>query len=213
MSMKIEIIYSNRKTLALHVRDGEVFVRAPHQTPKPLIDSFVKEKEHWIMKHLDAYEPAGFTWEQPSLKIFGTTYPITYYASAKFEIQLEKDTVILRYPTSWSVDRLERTVLLHLKDLLDKQLDALVTHYALALGIQVPKYKIRKYKRIHGRCNRGGELAFNTYLFHENRRFIEYVVLHECAHILEFNHSAAFYAIIEKQMPDYKYVIKERKGR
>ena len=33
---------------------------------------------------------------------------------------------------------------------------------------------------------------------------IEYVVLHELAHIRHHNHSAAFYALIEKYMPDYK---------
>ena len=39
-------------------------------------------------------------------------------------------------------------------------------------------------------------------------RFIEYVVLHECAHILEFNHSRKFYDLIKQFMPDYKDVMK-----
>lgn len=47
-----EIIYSNRKTLAIQVTsDGQVKVRAPKRMPKSTIDRFLTEKEPWILKH------------------------------------------------------------------------------------------------------------------------------------------------------------------
>lgn len=49
-----EIIYSSRKTLAIQIKaSGQVIVRAPLKTPAARIDSFLTEKESWILKHLE----------------------------------------------------------------------------------------------------------------------------------------------------------------
>lgn len=48
-----DIIYSNRKTLAIQVNTkGQVLVRAPRRTSRAAIDRFLTEKEDWILKHL-----------------------------------------------------------------------------------------------------------------------------------------------------------------
>ena len=88
-----------------------------------------------------------------------------------------------------------------------------INNYAKALKIKTPSYIIRKYKRIHGRCLSNGELAFNTLLYEHSLEFIDYVVLHECAHLIEFNHSKKFYNIIETQLPDYKEIIQKDRTR
>ena len=50
--MDYEIIYSDRRTLALTVRDGRVIVRSPRRLNKKLIDAFVQKHEKWIEKRL-----------------------------------------------------------------------------------------------------------------------------------------------------------------
>ena len=40
---------------------------------------------------------------------------------------------------------------------------------------------------------------------------IDYVIIHELSHLIEFNHSKNFYAIIEQHMPDYKAIIASSK--
>lgn len=48
-----EIIYSNRKTLAIQIgADGHVTVRAPKNCPQTAIDYFLQKKERWIQKHI-----------------------------------------------------------------------------------------------------------------------------------------------------------------
>ena len=48
-----EIIYSNRKTLAIQITsDSRVRVRAPRQMSRAEIESFLTEKESWVLKHL-----------------------------------------------------------------------------------------------------------------------------------------------------------------
>ncbi len=52
-----DIIYSSRKTLAIQITsDGKVRVRAPKRCPKSMIDSFLYEKQNWILKHLKQAE-------------------------------------------------------------------------------------------------------------------------------------------------------------
>ena len=48
-----EIIYSNRKTIAIQVtRDGRVLVRSPRHCTRSYIDTFVSKNEDWVLKHL-----------------------------------------------------------------------------------------------------------------------------------------------------------------
>lgn len=54
-----EIIYSNRKTLAIQINtSGQVIVRAPSKTSVSGIDTFLTEKEDWILKHLERISTA-----------------------------------------------------------------------------------------------------------------------------------------------------------
>ncbi|MBR2520805.1 MAG: M48 family metallopeptidase [Oscillospiraceae bacterium] len=54
--MEINIIRSNRKTLGLEIKDGQVTVRAPLRASRAQIDSFISEHRGWIEKHLEKYE-------------------------------------------------------------------------------------------------------------------------------------------------------------
>ena len=49
-----EIIYSRRKTVAIQItRNGKVRIRAPYGCPRSFIDSFIRSKEDWVVKHLE----------------------------------------------------------------------------------------------------------------------------------------------------------------
>ena len=56
-----EIIYSRRRTAAIQVTsDGKVLVRAPFRCPRSFIDSFLLQKEDWVLKHLEEAERARY---------------------------------------------------------------------------------------------------------------------------------------------------------
>jgi predicted metal-dependent hydrolase len=60
-----------------------------------------------------------------------------------------------------------------------------------------------------GSCNsKKGYINLNLYLIRKDIRFIEYVILHELAHLIHPNHSKDFYRFIENIMPDFKERIK-----
>ncbi|QIK70234.1 M48 family metallopeptidase [Erysipelothrix sp. HDW6C] len=210
--MKITIIESNRKTMALHVRDGEVFARVPIGMPKEIVTSFIASKEDWIQKHIERYRPFGYEPGYP-MRIFGHEYPVQIIESKRFICRCINGVFELGYPQSMPLETIQKKIDDTYKQELLRILDLWVPLYAEALRLDEPKFKIRRYKRLHGRCSSKGDLAFNTYLYQEPLEFIKYVALHECAHLIEFNHSARFYALIENIMPHYKAVIRDNKLR
>ena len=79
-----------------------------------------------------------------------------------------------------------------------------VKHFAAQEGISYGRITIRNQKTRWGSCSSRGNLNFNCLLMLAPPEVIDYVVVHELAHIRHHDHSAAFYAEVAKVMPDYK---------
>lgn len=208
--MNYKVIRTKRKTLAISIVDGKIIVRAPLFLTDDIIHDFVSSKKDWIQKKQAAYRPVGIDLKEKVIRYFGKDLSLVMIKGSQFKISVEEQMVV-HYPITMSEAQCIKRIEEYLKNQLYGIIFDYVKVYAKLLNIKTPPFKIRRYKRIHGRCNSRGELAFNLYLFHESKAFIRYVVLHECAHILEFNHSRKFYQIIEKYMPDYKQIIAEQK--
>ena len=164
-----EIIYSNRKTLAIQITsDSRVRVRAPRQMSRAEIESFLTEKESWVLKHLRNMTQTGTSASDP--------------ASA---------------PLSDS----ERRRYIHMaREIFTRQ----VCFYANRMNVSYGRISIREQKTRWGSCSSAGNLNFNWRLIFAPPAVLDYVVVHELAHRKEMNHSAAFYAIVEQVLPDYR---------
>lgn len=79
-----------------------------------------------------------------------------------------------------------------------------VRYYAGLMGITYGRITIRNQKTRWGSCSAKGNLNFNCLLVLLPDEILDYVVVHELAHRVELNHSPAFWAIVEKYIPDYK---------
>lgn len=209
--MDYKLDRSNRKSLAIIIRDGKVIVKAPYHISLSTINDFVDSKKSWIDKKLKEYRAVGVDFKNQRVFLFGRLLKIYYSSSNKTSIKLHKNHLEVFKSKQITVKGIEAKIEKVFKRELKNRIDRSLTYYANALGINKPSYKIRKYKRIHGRCSRKGELAFNTYLYEHTEEFIDYVVLHELAHIFEFNHSQNFYKIIERHLPNYKEIIRQDK--
>ena len=79
-----------------------------------------------------------------------------------------------------------------------------VQYYSELTGLYPTSIKITAAKSRFGSCSAKNGICFSLYLMQYPPDAVDYVVLHELAHIKHHNHSAAFYSLIEKYMPDYK---------
>lgn len=91
----------------------------------------------------------------------------------------------------------KNNLLLRISDFVEK--------YEIILNIKVNRISLRKMKTLWGSCSYiEKNICFNSMLYHMSDYFLEYIVLHEMAHLFVHNHSKAFYDLVKKYMPDYK---------
>ena len=77
-------------------------------------------------------------------------------------------------------------------------------YYAPVMGVSYGTVTIREQKTRWGSCSMKGNLNFNWKLVLMPSEILDYVVVHELAHRIQMNHSAAFWAEVGKILPDYK---------
>lgn len=91
-----------------------------------------------------------------------------------------------------------------LADLALKVIPEKVRVYAGIMNVSYGRITIRNQKTRWGSCSGKGNLNFNCLLMLAPERVIDYVVVHELCHLIEMNHSKAFWQQVERVMPDYK---------
>jgi hypothetical protein len=76
--------------------------------------------------------------------------------------------------------------------------------WAAHYGVSVGRIRIGAQTRRWGSCSHRGDLSFNFKIALLPAPLAEYVIVHEVCHLLEFNHSRAFWAHIARAIPDFK---------
>ena len=91
-----------------------------------------------------------------------------------------------------------------LKTLARKILTAKTEYFSKIMGLKYGRITITSAKTRFGSCSSEGNIAYSYLLMLYPEEAIDYVVVHELAHLAELNHSHKFYAIVERILPDYK---------
>ena len=83
-------------------------------------------------------------------------------------------------------------------------LPAKTAHYAAVMGVSPTRITITSAKKRWGSCSAKNALSFSWRLMQYDERAIDYVVVHELAHIRHHDHSPAFYALVASVLPDHR---------
>lgn len=81
---------------------------------------------------------------------------------------------------------------------------ARVQYFAPLVGVSCGDITVRAQRTRWGSCSASGNLSFNCLLLLLPREVLDYVVVHELCHCKEHNHSAHFWAEVERVLPTYK---------
>ncbi len=76
--------------------------------------------------------------------------------------------------------------------------------WAAVMGVRPTGIKITSAKTRFGSCSPKNGICYSWRLMAYPLKGVDYVIVHELAHILQKNHSAKFYAVVQKYLPDWK---------
>lgn len=79
-----------------------------------------------------------------------------------------------------------------------------VAYYAAMMGVQPISVRITDARTRFGSCSAKNALCFSWRLMQYPQEAVDYVVVHELAHIIHKNHGPHFWALVEQYMPDYQ---------
>jgi predicted metal-dependent hydrolase len=91
------------------------------------------------------------------------------------------------------------------KSLLHEVVPELIRKWEAKLGVQVKRYFLQRMKTRWGGCNhRAGHIRLNTELVKKPKDLLEYIIVHEMAHLLEPTHSERFTALLDRHYPTWR---------
>jgi predicted metal-dependent hydrolase len=198
------LIRSRRRTLSLMVStDGQIIVRSPMRMSQAKIDAFIRSKRNWLEKTLvevatrSVYK-TEIAKQQKSGKqcLFGKWQPITNKKELE-SIQTKFEIVVLQL--------LNQTITKYDQNLTDIDLDIKFANYKSRWGA------CKRAKTRSGRLPKKATLMFNKKLIYLPIALVNYVVVHETAHLFEPNHSSKFWDKVAELLPNYKDLRKEIK--
>lgn len=106
----------------------------------------------------------------------------------------------------------QRAEYLGLKDKAQKIATEKVLYWNTFYNFKFNKISIKNQKTRWGSCSKKGNLNFSYKIALLPDKLADYLVVHEIAHLGQFNHSAKFWALVAETIPDYKNIRKELKG-
>lgn len=215
-----ELTFSERKTLAIHVYpDGSVVVDAPVGSSLDEVAAKVKKRGGWVLRQQRQFEmyaapnPLSKQYVSgESYRYLGRQYRLKVVADAVERVRLSRgyltvsvaDTAdkahIEAMITAWYRQQAKRVFAERLKVCFPR---------VEGLGIVYPMLSIRQMKARWGSCTADGKIILNLMLIHVPKHLIDYVILHEMCHLVEHNHSGAFYSLLARVLPDWEELRKQ----
>jgi len=202
-----KLVRSRRKTVAIHIlKDASVEVRAPLKMSKTDIDKFIMSKKEWIEKCLGRREQINtekseFTLDyDDTVMLSGGMYPI----KAKDGTKAGFDGEYFYLPPNLTPDEIKSAVVQIYKIVAKRTINDKVIKYAKLMNVTPTAVKITSAKTRWGSCSGRNSINFSWQLVMADDDVIDYVVVHELAHIREHNHSPRFWKVVQGILPDYK---------
>ncbi len=205
---------SARRTIGFTISRSGLTVAAPSRASEREIRRGLESKAGWILAKLDAWAsrpaPRELSFEAgETLPWIGGELTLDLRGEGvRTTVRRDGTALIVRHDPDLVGDLRRRTLSQALQRFYKREGARLMTprveHYAARLDRPVRKVIIRDQKRRWGSCAPDGTIRLNWRLMGFPEDLIDYVCAHEAAHLVEANHSPAYWRVVESLMPDWK---------
>ena len=201
-----KLVRSKRRTIALIVeRDGSLTVRAPKRAAVAAIQSFILEKQDWIIRTRERIKSLVETPKKEykngeRFLFLGDEYELNLVKPQRPALKFEDGFIL----GSTAQSRGERIFSQWYKEQAYNVISERVGLFSARYEFSPKQVKISSARTRWGSCSPDGTLNFTWRLVMAPLDVIDYVVVHELVHLRVKNHSSRFWREVEKIMPEYK---------
>jgi predicted metal-dependent hydrolase len=205
--------------LSVHPPSGRVRISAPERMNIDAVRVFAIAKLDWIRKQQTKLrqqerEPSREYLDRESHFIWGRRYLLDVVQRDQSSLVTVKHgrLVLTIHPGAGATTK-EAAIAHWYRDQVKAAVPDLVSKWAPVFGVHVERVFVQQMKTMWGSCNHSGHsIRLNTELAKKPRECLEYVVVHELAHLREPTHNARFVALMDQFMPQWQ-AIRDRLNR
>ena len=203
------IIRSRRKTLAMFVDpNGELVVKAPLNLSDKKIYEFIKTKERWISSQQKRvlqtqYLNKSVLTYRTFLYLGRELQPIVENRAKRVERvddYLYIPPKIAALGEEKALKKIEKWLRDEAKIILHERMEV----FSRKLNLGYTDFCTNNNKTRWGSCSRDGKIALNWRMIMLPPALVDYIIVHEFCHLLEFNHSKNFWALVGRVLPHWK---------
>lgn len=211
--IRYEIVRSKRRrTAAIKVEPGQVRVLVPHWVDDTWINDWVLQKQAWIQS-----KQQQICDQSERFMVHVVQGGLIPFRSKQLTLQWQpgdrsavyrdgEQLLIILSRRGRRADELRATELLKswYQQEAELYLQVRLTYWQGIIGLHATGLTVKGFKRRWGSCDNRGGIALNWRLILTPESLIDYVIVHELAHLKHFNHSTRFWSLVHTYLPDYE---------
>lgn len=210
--IRYRITESDRTTLAIEVHpDRCVEVKAPRETDPKQVRERVRRRAGWILRQQDfflSYEPrtpVRYYISGETHSYLGRRYRLKWRLASTEGVKLSGKYLLVSMPQNQTAEHarslVDKWLRMRALDIFPKRVTVCWAPFE-RWGLEVPPLTVRWMTHRWGSLSANGRLTLNTELIRAPRECIDYVITHECCHLLHPDHGAGFWKLLLQVMPD-----------
>lgn len=198
-----------RRTIGLRVDRHGITVSAPLKTPLYYLEDLLRQRGGWLLAKLDEWRAkrlAPMSWQHGAKLLFlGSEVELALKSGGtRHAPVLDGGSLHVAVPDPADEAAVRRKVEQWYRCQAKLHFLQRIGHYAARMELEIARLSLSSARTRWGSCNARGEIRLNWRLIQAPISQIDYVVVHELAHLAELNHSPRFWAIVECHLPHYR---------
>lgn len=219
--LTINLQFKLVKNITLRIKEnGGIFLTAPVGMSISEVQQFLESKEQWLRQKLQQvlqeqsqqkqekkYSMGELPFDGQHVWLWGRRLPARFLLSGKKHgtYEVEDEAVCFYYRSELNNEAKCAFVEFFYKQEVAGRGEQLLQAWEKKMGVRHTGLKVHRMKTRWGSCNvRTGSINLNTLLACWPQECLEYIVVHELAHLHEANHSPRFHAIVERYLPEWR---------
>lgn len=189
---------ATRFSLRVSRVDGRVTLSLPLRAREAEAMAFARAQEGWLRSALSRLPQSAFVGIGAEIPVEGALLRLV--AGPGRSLRVEGDSLFVPGDAAQAGARVQAWLKAKARD----RLVAASDHYAAKIGRKVARVTLRDTRSRWGSCTAEGALMYSWRLILAPPAVLNYVAAHEVAHMVEMNHSARFWAVVDRLSPDWQ---------